>query len=88
MSNLTALLLPGQQAPTACNGGGVQDLLAAGFDQVEEGSRKVEGLATAQHPAITEKNLMKTPEGLHQADNPSVNSLFGIPIQMDWDEDR
>nr|XP_046177402.1 TSC22 domain family protein 2-like isoform X2 [Oncorhynchus gorbuscha] len=87
MSNLTALLLPGQQAPTACNGGGVQDLLAAGFDQVEEGSRKVEGLATAQHPAITEKNLMKTPEGLHQADNPSVNSLFGIPIQMDWDED-
>ncbi|XP_035656361.1 TSC22 domain family protein 2-like isoform X2 [Oncorhynchus keta] len=87
MSNLTAFLLPGQQAPTACNGGGVQDLLAAGFDQVEEGSRKVEGLATAQPPAIAEKNLMKTPEGLHQADNPSVNSLFGIPIQMDWDED-
>ncbi|XP_029498003.2 TSC22 domain family protein 2-like isoform X2 [Oncorhynchus nerka] len=87
MSNLTAFLLPRQQAPTACNGGGVQDLLAAGFDQVEEGSRKVEDLATAQPPAIAEKNLMKTPEGLHQADNPSVNSLFGIPIQMDWDED-
>uniref|UniRef100_A0AAZ3R5X4 TSC22 domain family protein 2-like n=1 Tax=Oncorhynchus tshawytscha TaxID=74940 RepID=A0AAZ3R5X4_ONCTS len=84
MSNLTAFLLPGQQAR---NGGGVQDLLAAGFDQVEEGSRKVEGLAAAQPPAIAEKNLMKTPEGLHQADNPSVNSLFGIPIQMDWDED-
>ncbi|XP_020322524.1 TSC22 domain family protein 2 isoform X2 [Oncorhynchus kisutch] len=84
MSNLTAFLLPGQQAR---NGGGVQNLLAAGFDQVEEGSRKVEGLAAAQPPAIAEKNLMKTPEGLHQADNPSVNSLFGIPIQMDWDED-
>ncbi|XP_064797225.1 TSC22 domain family protein 2-like [Oncorhynchus masou masou] len=87
MSNLTAFLLSGQQAPTARNGGGVQDLLAAGFDQVEEGSRKVEGLATAQPPSIAEKNLMKTPEGLHQADNPSVNSLFGIPIQMEWDED-
>ncbi|XP_055723464.1 TSC22 domain family protein 2-like isoform X1 [Salvelinus fontinalis] len=88
MSNLTAFLLPGQQAPMARNGGGVEDLLAAGFDQVEEGSRKVEGLAAAQLPAIAEKNLLKTPEGLHQADNPSVNSLFGIPIQMDWDEDR
>eukprot|EP00063_Salmo_salar_P019981 XP_013994816.1 PREDICTED: TSC22 domain family protein 2-like isoform X1 [Salmo salar] len=88
MSNLTAALLPGQQAPMARNGGGVQGLLAAGFDQVEEGGRKVEGLAAAQPPAIAEKNLMKTPERLHQADNPSVNSLFGIPIQMDWDEDR
>ncbi|CDQ56271.1 unnamed protein product [Oncorhynchus mykiss] len=87
MSNLTAFLLPGQQAPTARNDGRVQDLLAAGFDQVEEGSRKVEGLVAAQPPVIAEKNLMKTPEGLHQADNPSVNSLFGIPIQMDWDED-
>eukprot|EP00063_Salmo_salar_P019982 XP_013994817.1 PREDICTED: TSC22 domain family protein 2-like isoform X2 [Salmo salar] len=87
MSNLTAALLPGQQAPMARNGGGVQGLLAAGFDQVEEGGRKVEGLAAAQPPAIAEKNLMKTPERLHQADNPSVNSLFGIPIQMDWDED-
>ncbi|XP_029560025.1 TSC22 domain family protein 2 isoform X2 [Salmo trutta] len=87
MSNLTAALLPGQQAPMARNGGGVQGLLAAGFDQVEEGGRKVEGLAAAQPPAIAEKNLMKTPEGLHQSDNPSVNSLFGIPIQMDWDED-
>ena len=86
MSNLTAFLLPGQQAPTARNDGRVQDLLAAGFDQVEEGSRKVEGLVAAQPPVIAEKNLMKTPEGLHQADNPSVNSLFGI--QMDWDEDR
>uniref|UniRef100_A0A4W5PTJ9 TSC22 domain family member 2 n=1 Tax=Hucho hucho TaxID=62062 RepID=A0A4W5PTJ9_9TELE len=87
MSNLTAALLPGQQAPMARSGGGAQGLLAAGFDQVEEGSRKVEGLAATQPPTIAEKNLMKTPEGLHQADNPSVNSLFGIPIQMDWDED-
>ncbi|XP_041697545.1 TSC22 domain family protein 2-like isoform X2 [Coregonus clupeaformis] len=87
MPNLTAFLLPGQQAPMAHNDGGAQGLLAAGFGQVEEGGRKVEGLAAAQPLAISEKNLMKTPEGLQLAVNPSVNSLFGIPIQMDWDED-
>lgn len=75
MPNLTASLLPGKQAR---DGRGAQGLPAAGFSHVEEG----------QPPAFSEKNLMKIPESLQLANNPSVNSLFGIPIQMDWDEDR
>ncbi|KAK6302376.1 hypothetical protein J4Q44_G00267310 [Coregonus suidteri] len=85
MPNLTASLLPGQQAPMARDGRGAQGLPAAVFSQVEEGGRKAEGLAAAQHPTFSEKNLMKIPESLHLADNPSVNSLFGIPIQIDED---
>ncbi|XP_029480055.1 TSC22 domain family protein 2-like isoform X1 [Oncorhynchus nerka] len=71
MPNLTASLLPGQQAR---DGRGAQGLPAAGFSHVEEG----------QPPAFSEKNLMKIPESLQLANNPSVNSLFGIAI----DEDR
>ncbi|XP_014045281.2 TSC22 domain family protein 2 isoform X1 [Salmo salar] len=73
MPNLTASLLPGQQAR---DGRGAQGLPAAGFSHVEEG----------QPPAFSEKNLMKIPESLQLANNPSVNSLFGIAI--DGDEDR
>uniref|UniRef100_A0A8C7INW0 TSC22 domain family member 2 n=1 Tax=Oncorhynchus kisutch TaxID=8019 RepID=A0A8C7INW0_ONCKI len=72
MPNLTASLLPGQQAR---DGRGAQGLPAAGFSHVEEG----------QPPAFSEKNLMKIPESLQLANNPSVNSLFGIAI--DGDED-
>ncbi|KAM9428199.1 TSC22 domain family protein 2-like isoform 2-T2 [Salvelinus alpinus] len=72
MPNLTASLLPAQQAR---DGRGAQGLPAAGFSHVEEG----------QPPAFSEKNLMKIPESLQLANNPSVNSLFGIAI--DGDED-
>ncbi|XP_070973919.1 TSC22 domain family protein 2-like isoform X2 [Oncorhynchus clarkii lewisi] len=72
MPNLTASLLPGQQAR---DGRGAQGLPVAGFSHVEEG----------QPPAFSEKNLMKIPESLQLANNPSVNSLFGIAI--DGDED-
>ncbi|XP_038820227.1 TSC22 domain family protein 2-like isoform X1 [Salvelinus namaycush] len=72
MPNLTASLLPAQQAH---DGRGAQGLPAAGFSHVEEG----------QPPAFSEKNLMKIPESLQLANNPSVNSLFGIAI--DGDED-
>ncbi|XP_029480056.1 TSC22 domain family protein 2-like isoform X2 [Oncorhynchus nerka] len=70
MPNLTASLLPGQQAR---DGRGAQGLPAAGFSHVEEG----------QPPAFSEKNLMKIPESLQLANNPSVNSLFGIAIDED-----
>ncbi|XP_064848307.1 TSC22 domain family protein 2-like isoform X1 [Oncorhynchus masou masou] len=70
MPNLTASMLPGQQAR---DGRGAQGLPAAGFSHVEEG----------QPPAFSEKNLMKIPESLQLANNPSVNSLFGIAIDED-----
>ncbi|XP_034147037.1 TSC22 domain family protein 2 isoform X2 [Esox lucius] len=87
MPNPAASMLPGQPGPAARNGGGQQVLPVTGFGHAEEGAGKPEGLAPAQSPAVPEKNL-KVPETLQLANNPSVSSLFGIPIPVDGDEDR
>uniref|UniRef100_A0A3P8ZBY2 TSC22 domain family member 2 n=1 Tax=Esox lucius TaxID=8010 RepID=A0A3P8ZBY2_ESOLU len=86
MPNPAASMLPGQPGPAARNGGGQQVLPVTGFGHAEEGAGKPEGLAPAQSPAVPEKNL-KVPETLQLANNPSVSSLFGIPIPVDGDED-
>ncbi|XP_056149014.1 TSC22 domain family protein 2-like isoform X2 [Lampris incognitus] len=96
MPNLTTSSLPpSQQSQLPCSstgapgGLGVQGLSSAGFGQVEAGSgRKSEGHANTQFPVISGKDLMKPliPESL-QLTTPTVNSLFGIPIPVDGDED-
>ncbi|XP_071773787.1 uncharacterized protein LOC139926100 isoform X2 [Centroberyx gerrardi] len=93
MPNLTTSSLPpGQQSqlPRSNTGAlGAQGLSAAGFGQVEAGSgRKLEGLANTQPPVVSGKDLVKPliPESLQLA-TPTVNSLFGIPIPVDGDED-
>ncbi|XP_030015658.1 TSC22 domain family protein 2-like isoform X2 [Sphaeramia orbicularis] len=68
---------------------GVQGLPAAGIGQVEGASgRKSEGLINAQSPVVSGKEPVKPfmPESLQLA-TPTVNSLFGIHIPVDGDED-
>ncbi|XP_036410137.1 TSC22 domain family protein 2-like [Megalops cyprinoides] len=80
------------QAPHAGNAGalGVQGV-PAGFAQppanVEENRRKSDALP--QPSATSGKDLMKPliSEGLQLPSVPAVNSLFGIPISIDGDED-
>ncbi|KAM3866301.1 TSC22 domain family protein 2-like [Diretmus argenteus] len=91
--NLTSSLPPGHhsQLPRSNTGVlGVQGFSATGFGQVEAGSgRKSEGLANIQPPVFSGKDLVKPliPESLQLA-TPTVNSLFGIQIPVDGDEDR
>lgn len=89
-----SLLPPGQQAQMPHNsaGGsgstvGSQGLLSAGFGHVEGSGGKVEGLA-GHSSFVSGKGLMKPlmPESL-QLTTPTVNSLFGIDISMDGDDD-
>lgn len=68
---------------------GVQGLPAVGIGQVEGASgRKSEGLINAQSPVVSGKEPVKPfmPESLQLA-TPTVNSLFGIHIPVDGDED-
>ncbi|XP_029930247.1 TSC22 domain family protein 2-like isoform X2 [Myripristis murdjan] len=96
MPNLTTSSLPlGQQSqlPRSNTGApgalGAQGLSVTGFGQVEAGSgRKSEGLANTQPALVSGKDVVKPliPESLQLA-TPTVNSLFGIPIPVDGDED-
>ncbi|XP_023150643.2 TSC22 domain family protein 2-like isoform X2 [Amphiprion ocellaris] len=68
---------------------GAQGLPVTGFGQVEGGGgRKSEGLINAQFPIIPGKESVKPlmPESL-QLTTPTVNSLFGIHIPVDGEED-
>nr|XP_057922937.1 TSC22 domain family protein 2-like isoform X2 [Doryrhamphus excisus] len=84
----TSSLPPGQVTQRTTAGAlGPQSLLAAGFGQVEGGGgvRKSDGVVNA---TLSGKDLVKPlmPESLQLA-APTVNSLFGIHIPVDGDED-
>ncbi|XP_042283739.1 TSC22 domain family protein 2-like isoform X2 [Thunnus maccoyii] len=90
MPNVTTSSLPAQilhgKTPGAL---GAQGLPATGFGLVEGGSgRKSEGLFNTHSPVVPGKEAVKPfmPEGLQLA-TPTVNSLFGIHIPVDGDED-
>ncbi|XP_076000656.1 TSC22 domain family protein 2-like isoform X1 [Genypterus blacodes] len=91
MPNVTTSSLPPVQMPHSNPPGalGPQSLFATGFGQIEGSSgRRSEGLLNAHPLAYTGKDLVKPliPGSLHLS-TPTVNSLFGIAIPMDGDED-
>ncbi|XP_019958244.2 TSC22 domain family protein 2-like isoform X2 [Paralichthys olivaceus] len=90
MPNVTASSLPLGQIAHSKNplAFGAQFLSAPGFGQLEGGGRKSEGLVNAQSPGVSGKEPVKPlmPESL-QLTSPSVNSLFGIHIPVDGEED-
>lgn len=92
MPNVTTSSLPPGQIPQSKTplGLGVQGLPAAGFGQIEGGGggRKTEGLVNTQSPVVSGKDPVKPlmPESL-QLTTPTVNSLFGIHIPVDGEED-
>ncbi|KAM9322841.1 TSC22 domain family protein 2-like isoform 2-T2 [Pholidichthys leucotaenia] len=68
---------------------GAQSLPVTGFGQVEGGGgRNSEGLINAHSPIVLGKDSVKSlmPESL-QLTTPTVNSLFGIHISVDGEED-
>ncbi|XP_047444695.1 TSC22 domain family protein 2-like isoform X2 [Mugil cephalus] len=89
MPNVTTPSLPPGQnllmkSPLAF---GAHGLPAIGFGQME-GGRKSEGLINTQSPVVSGKEPVKPfmPESL-QLTTPTVNSLFGIHIPVDGEED-
>ncbi|XP_022610497.1 TSC22 domain family protein 2-like isoform X2 [Seriola dumerili] len=92
LPNVTASSLPLGQIPHSKTpvALGVQGFPVIGFGQVEGGAgRKLEGLVNAQSPVVSGKEPVKPlmPESL-QLTTPAVNSLFGIHIPVDGEEDR
>ncbi|KAM6918452.1 TSC22 domain family protein 2-like [Xenentodon cancila] len=91
MPNVTTSSLPPGQIThsKAAVALGVQGLPATGFGQMEGGGRKSEGLINAQSPVVSGREPVKPlmPETL-QLSTPTVNSLFGIHIPVDGEEDR
>uniref|UniRef100_A0A1A8DV73 TSC22 domain family, member 2 n=1 Tax=Nothobranchius kadleci TaxID=1051664 RepID=A0A1A8DV73_NOTKA len=92
MPNITASSLPAGQithnkTPAVL---GAQSLPVAGFGQVEGAAvgRKSEGMLGAQSPVVSGRETVKPlmPETLHLA-TPTVNSLFGIHIPVDGEDD-
>lgn len=85
MPNPPTSTLPLGQQPT-----GALSLAAARFGQLEASStRRIDGIGgTQQPPLVAGKDLMKPliPESLQLA-TPTVNSLFGIAIPVEGDED-
>ncbi|XP_028986918.1 TSC22 domain family protein 2-like isoform X2 [Betta splendens] len=78
--------IPHNKTPAAL---GTQGLPASGFGQAEGGGgRKSEGLVNMQSPVVSGKDLVKPfiPESL-QLTTPTVNSLLGIHIPVDGEED-
>lgn len=93
MPNVTSSGLPPAQmthsvTPVAL---GVQGVSVAGFGQAEGagGVRKPEGIINAQSPGVSGREAVKPfmPESLNLS-TPTVNSLFGIHIPVDGEEDR
>lgn len=93
MPNVTSSSLPPAQmthsiAPVAL---GMQGLPVAGFGQVEGagGVRKSEGIINAQSLVVSGRDAVKPfmPDSLN-LNTPTVNSLFGIHIPVDGEEDR
>lgn len=92
MPNVTTSSLPPGQIPHNKTPVvlGAQGLPAAGFGQAEGGGgRKSEGLVNIQSPVVSGKEPVKPfiPESL-QLTTPTVNSLLGIHIPVDGEEDR
>lgn len=86
-STLPPVQIPHTKTPVAV---GAQGLPATGFGQAESGGRrKSEGLVNAQSPVVSGKEPVKPfiPESL-QLTTPTVNSLLGIHIPVDGEEDR
>uniref|UniRef100_A0A8C6PFJ6 TSC22 domain family, member 2 n=1 Tax=Nothobranchius furzeri TaxID=105023 RepID=A0A8C6PFJ6_NOTFU len=92
MPNITPSSLPAGQitpnkTPVVL---GAQSLPVAGFGQVEGAAvgRKSEGMLGAQSPVVSGRETVKPlmPETLHLA-TPTVNSLFGIHIPVDGEDD-
>ncbi|XP_011484704.1 TSC22 domain family protein 2 isoform X1 [Oryzias latipes] len=84
----TSSLLPAQR--TVNKAPGVQASLVAGFGLTEgSAGRKSEGIIYAPSLVVSGREPMKSlmPESLQLA-TPTVNSLFGIPISVDGEEDR
>lgn len=87
MPNVTTSIMPLGQIPHSKSPGAL-GLQATGFGQFEGGGgRKSEG--NAQSSVVSGKELVKPfmPVSLQLA-TPTVNSLFGIHIPVDGDEDR
>ncbi|XP_061588877.1 TSC22 domain family protein 2-like [Cololabis saira] len=86
LPNATGFSLPPSRAPGAL--GALGGLPAAGFGQMEAGGRKSEGLINAQSPLVSGRDVVKPfmSETL-QLSGPTVNSLFGIHIPVDGEED-
>ncbi|XP_004079008.1 TSC22 domain family protein 2 isoform X2 [Oryzias latipes] len=83
----TSSLLPAQR--TVNKAPGVQASLVAGFGLTEgSAGRKSEGIIYAPSLVVSGREPMKSlmPESLQLA-TPTVNSLFGIPISVDGEED-
>lgn len=89
MPNVTTSSLPLGQIPHKVVALAAQGLPAAGFGLLEGGGRKSEGPVNAQSPAVSGKDPAKPfiPESL-QLTTPTVNSLFGIHIPVDGENDR
>lgn len=89
MPNATTSSLPPAQR-TVNKAPGVQASLVAGFGLTEgSAGRKSEGIIYAPSLVVSGREPMKSlmPESLQLA-TPTVNSLFGIPISVDGEEDR
>lgn len=93
MPNVSTPSLPHSQMPHSITTVtvGVQGLPVTGFGQAEGagGGRKAEGIINAQSPVVSGREMVKPfmPETLN-LNTPTVNSLFGIHIPVDGDEDR
>uniref|UniRef100_A0A8C8DI36 TSC22 domain family member 2 n=1 Tax=Oryzias sinensis TaxID=183150 RepID=A0A8C8DI36_9TELE len=88
MPNATTSSLPPAQR-TVNKAPGVQASLVAGFGLTEgSAGRKSEGIIYAPSLVVSGRETMKSlmPESLQLA-TPTVNSLFGIPISVDGEED-
>ncbi|XP_024129605.1 TSC22 domain family protein 2 isoform X1 [Oryzias melastigma] len=89
MPNVTTSSLPPAQR-TVSKVPGVQASLAAGFGLMEgSAGRKSEGIIYAPSLVVSGREQVKSlmPESLQLA-TPTVNSLFGITIPVDGEEDR
>lgn len=86
-STLPPVQIPHNKTPMAL---GAQGLPPTGFGQAESGGRRTsEGLVNAQSPVVSGKEPVKPfiPESL-QLTTPTVNSLLGIHIPVDGEDDR
>lgn len=89
MPNVTTSSLPLGQIPQTPVVLGAQGLLATGFGPVDSGGgRKSEGVINTQSSVVSGKEPVKPlmPESLQLA-TPTVNSLFGIHLGVDGEED-
>lgn len=92
MPNVSTSSLPPSQMPHSITPvtRGVQGLPVIGFGQAEGagGGRKSEGIIDAQSPVFGREMVKPFMPDTLTLNTPTVNSLFGIHIPVDGDEDR